>query len=105
MNFWNFPYIRWHIIFVIIPSSIIWLLHWRYLIKYKQTLFWIATLSFLWGLIFDLVASPLLRLWFFDNNLRIYFLGLPLEEYLFLLFVPQELTIILLLMRRRVHRG
>ena len=105
MEFWNFPYIRWHIIFVILPSIIIWTLYWRYLIKYKQTIIWIAVLSFIWGIIFDWVASPILKLWFFDNNLGVYFLGLPIEEYLFLIFVPQELTAILLLIRKNLKHG
>lgn len=101
----NYPYLLWHSIFVFMPSIVIWILQWRYLIKYKHTIIWISVLSFLWGIVFDWVASPMLGLWFFNHNLNIYFLGLPLEEYLFLLFVPQELAIILLLIRKVIRNG
>lgn len=102
MSIWDYPYVRWHIIFVFIPSILIWLCYWRYLVQYKQTIVWITILAFLWGLVFDLVASSYLRLWFFNNNLNIYFFGLPLEEFLFLIFVPQELVSILLIIRKYV---
>lgn len=105
MNIWDHPYLRWHILFVIIPSLVIWIINWRFLIKYKQTFLWITVFSFIWGFIFDLVASPILNLWFFDNSLYIYYLGLPLEEYLFLLFVPQGLTAIMLLIRKRIKHA
>jgi len=101
MNLIDYPYLKWHIIFVLIPSIVIWMWYWKYLIKYKKTLLWITGLSIIWGFIFDLVASPILKLWFFNNSLNIYFAGLPLEEYMFLFFVPQELAIIFLLLRRK----
>lgn len=103
--FLQYPYVRWHIVFVLIPSIVLWVLYWPFLIRYKKTIVWITCLSFLWGFMFDLVASPLTGLWFFSHNLNIYFFGLPLEEYLFLLFVPQELVAILLLLRKSIRHG
>ncbi len=104
MNIWNgLPYLRWHLIFVITPSIILWALWWRYLIKFKKIILEIATLSFIWGLIFNLVASTALHVWYYDNTIGSFFLGLPLEEYIFLLLVPQELCVILLLCYKKMY--
>jgi len=104
MNIWNnLPYLRWHLIFVITPSIILWALYWRYLVKYKKTILAITVLSFVWGLLFNLVASTALHLWFYRNTMGIFFLGLPFEEYVFLLFVPQELCVILLLCYKKIY--
>lgn len=81
-----------------------WVFNWRYLIKYKKTLVLITIASFVWGLIFDIVASSVLQLWFYNDNLNIYFLGLPLEEYIFLIFVPPGLVSLFLLVRRRIFK-
>ena len=97
------PYLLWHLIFVFGVSLVVWSSSWRYLLQYKKTILYIAVLSFLWGLIFNLVASAVLKLWFYNNTLGIFFFGLPLEEYLFLLLVPQELVCILLLIRRKIY--
>jgi hypothetical protein len=104
MDLLTLPYIRWLIIFVIIPSATIWLFYWRYLINYKKTIICITLLSFCWGLGFDLVASPVIHVWDFNNNLGVTFLELPLEEYIFLLLVPQELAVILLLLRKEIRK-
>lgn len=104
MNIWeNLPYLRWHIVFVIIPSIILWAVYWRYLIKYKKTILAITLLSFFWGSIFNLVASTVLHVWFYRNTLGIFIFGLPLEEYMFLLLVPQELSAILLLGYKKLY--
>lgn len=100
--FMGLPYMRWNIIFVFVPSIIIWFFYWKYLLKYKKTILYVTVGSFVWGLLFDLVASPILNVWHFNSmqNLGISFLGLPLEEYLFILIVPQELTAIVLILRK-----
>jgi lycopene cyclase domain-containing protein len=104
MSIWNnYPYLRWHLVFVIIPSIILWVFYWRYLVKYKKTILAITALSFIWGLIFNLVASTTLHVWYYQNTIGISFLGLPLEEYIFLLLVPQELCAILLLCYKKLY--
>ncbi len=106
-NFFDLPYVRWHILFVFIPSVLIWLFNYKYLLKFKRTFIFITVFSFIWGLLFDLRASVQYNLWFFNktHNLGIWFLGLPIEEYIFLLFVPQGITAIFLLMRKAINRG
>lgn len=99
----DYPYFRWHLFFVIVPSLALWLWRWRYLLKYKKTIAIIAAGALVWGFVFDIVASPVLGLWFFSHNSNIYWLGLPLEEYLFLLFVPQLMAVIFLLLRKEIN--
>lgn len=55
----------------------------------------------------DMTASVWLRIWHFNNikSLGISFLGLPVGEYFFLLFVPQELIGIFLVMRHLLKYG
>jgi len=101
--FLDYPYLRWHIIFVIVPSLIIWLWQGHYLKRYKRTFLIICLASLVWGFIFDLVASSVLKLWFFNDNFNVYLFGLPLEEYMFLLFVPQLMASIFLLIKKHFH--
>ena len=99
----NLPYLRWHIIFVFSVSIIIWLTHYRYLTKYIKIYIWITILSIIWGYTFDMDALRN-NLWFFNsiNCLGIDIFNLQFEEWLFLIFVPQELTSILLLIKKYV---
>ncbi len=102
----NYPYLYVLIIFVFIPSIVIWLIHGRYLFRYPKTFLYNTAFGIIWGLIFDIVASPLMGVWGYDYTLfTAKPLGLPFEEYLFLLFVPQLLTSLLLLLRRKLHHG
>lgn len=99
------PYIRVQLLFIIFPSIILWIFAGRYLIHYKKTFLIIAVMSFIWGLIFDLVASPFMGVWHFTsaNTLNYWFLGLPLEEYMFLIIVPQEVTAFFILFRKLIY--
>ena len=102
-DFLLFPYIRWHIFVVLIPSIILWILYGKYFWKHKSIFLIITILSFIWGYKFDQTASVQKHLWFFDHNLGIYFYSLPLEEYLFLIFVPQEVVAIHLIIWRKLY--
>jgi lycopene cyclase domain-containing protein len=60
-------------------------------------------LSPIWGFFFDTDAVTS-GLWFFNQHfsLGIEILGLPVEEWIFLFVVPQELTAILLIIKQYV---
>lgn len=105
LHLWGLPYIRWHILFIFLPSLVMWLVWGKYFLKYKQTILFISFFSFIAGAAFDLLASPVLKVWYFDrvDTLHIWFWGLPLEEYLFLLLFPQEIAILFLLFRKWVY--
>ncbi len=105
-HIWNLTYIRWHILFTFLPTIVLWAIWGRYFLKYKKTILVISVLCIIWGFLFDITASPILHVWYFPTagKIGIWLWKLPLEEYLFLLLVPQELTCIFLLMRRVLYR-
>lgn len=96
---------RWHILFTIIPSILLWSIWGEYFLRYKKTFLFVTLGAFLWGLPLDLLNVPLLHVYYFNpvHNLGIRFLGLPLEEYLFFLLIPQETVAMILLLRRRIY--
>ena len=96
---------RWHILFTLIPSILLWTFFGKYLLRYKKTILFITLGSFLWAIPVDVLATPILKIYFFNptKDLGIHWLGLPLEEYLFILLIPQVITAIALLIRRRMY--
>lgn len=99
----QYPYIAWLTIFVFIPSILLWVFNFNYLKKYFKVFVVVIIGSFIWGFCFDIVGSVLWHTWTYYNTLGPWFLGLPLEEYLILLTLPQELTVILLLLRKKIY--
>ncbi len=99
----SFPYFTWHLIFVIIPLTILWLRFWPIVREYKVFLLKITSLSVFWGFIFCQVGSVYLDIWFYKRTLGVYFLGLPLEEYMFLLLVPQFLSLLFIMITKKIY--
>lgn len=102
---WGLPYMRWHLLLVIIPSIILWGIWGKYLLRYKKTFFLITLGAFAWGFPLDILSVPVSHIYGFNpvHNVGISFLGLPLEEYLFFLLVPQEAIAVTLLVRRKLY--
>ena len=102
---WSLPYMRWDMLFIFIPTFLLWVFGWRYFRRYKKTFLFVAVFSFLWGLPFDILATPVFHIYFYNpvHNLGVSFLGIPLEEYFFLAFVPQEMTAITLVARKILY--
>lgn len=97
------PYLYLLIIFVFIPSISLWVIYWNSLKTYFRLFIFITIGAFIWGFLFDLVGSNFWHIWSYSNNLNVYFLRLPLEEYLTLLFLSQELTVIMLIIRKKIY--
>lgn len=55
----QYPYISWLTIFVFIPSIILWIIYFDYFKKYWKIFKYVIISSFILGLFFDLVGSPL----------------------------------------------
>ena len=104
---WTHPYFRWLFLFVFVPTTLLWFFFWKTLLGYKKTILFILVLSLVGGFCMDVIASPILGIWHFNSTqgLQIYIFGLPLAEYAFLLFVPQEIVCIFLLVRRKMLYG
>ena len=97
------PYLSWILIFILFPSLVLWAFFRNYLRQFFRLFLFFTIFAFIWGLFLDILGSSIWRIWFYENNLGIYFLRLPLEEYLTLLFLPQELVIMLLLIRKKIY--
>ena len=101
----SFPYVRWHIIFIILPSIVFWLWQGKYLLRYKKTYLYATILALLYGIPADIFASPILKLWYFQSQYHLgnFYFNLPLGEYVFILLAPQLLVSILLVVRKYAY--
>ena len=97
-------YIYWLIIFVWLPIIVLWAINWKYLSQYKKTFLY----CIIWALIFSIpwdIWAVQTQIWLFpqDTNIGFWIGGLPLEEYLFMIFVTLLISTIALLLRKRVE--
>lgn len=105
--FWSLPYFRWDIIFVFIPFIIVFLFLRKYFFLYRKTLLAVLILSILGTTVFDLVDLQFLHVYFYNptQDLGIHFLGIPLEEYLPMIFAPTGMAVLFLALRRKLLYG
>ena len=98
-------YIQWLSIFVWAPLLVLWILNWQYLSRYKQTFLYCIGFALLFSVPWDILAVQT-QIWQFpqDTNLGIWISGLPLEEYLFMIFVTLLISTTTLLIKRRFER-
>lgn len=99
----QYPYLTWHFMFVLVPSVYLWIKNWKYYIKFPKTFAYITILSIVWGVLFEIIA---LRddVWYFnqEKSLGLNFLDIPIEEWLFFIFVPQEVISFVLFFNRKI---
>jgi len=105
MHLLSYPYINWHIFFVIIPTILLWLFQGKYLWKYKKTILYATVVALVYGIPADLLASSYLKLWYSrpDTTFGGFYFGLPLGEYFYILFAPQLAVGITLLLRKKLY--
>jgi lycopene cyclase domain-containing protein len=94
-----YEYLIWLLIFVILPFIILWIWKFRDLIKYKKVFFLATIGSLIFSIPWD-VISVRENIWYFrkPHILGIWLFGLPIEEYLFIIFVTllfSSITILL----------
>ena len=97
-----YSYIYWLIIFVLAPTAIFWIAYPFVIKKYYRTLL----LCFICALIFSIpwdIWAQKTNIWYWPANkvIGIYFLGLPLEEYLFIVFVTILISTVVLILREK----
>lgn len=82
-------YFTWFTIFVFLPSLLLFLKFRKVYQPYPKTLFLLVVFCFLIGLPWDILAVKT-GVWSFgqEQTLGVLIAGLPLEEILFLVFVP-----------------
>lgn len=103
-DLWSYPYFRWHFLFTILPTILLWLFWSNYLLKYKKTILLMAFCGFLYGIIWDFLGSVLFHLWFYDGtkHIGLPLAGLPWGEYIYMLLIPQEFTALILIARKYI---
>lgn len=81
-------YLIWLASFVWFPTLILWFLFPKLLWRYRITLFHAAIFALIFSVPWDILATKT-NIWQFpkESNIGIYIGGLPLEEYLFMVFV------------------
>jgi len=94
-----YEYLLWLSIFVISPLMIVWLIKFQDLKKYGVVLILTLIGAFIFSVPWDIIAVRE-RVWYFKEPqiLGILLLGLPIEEYLFIISVTlwgSTLTILL----------
>lgn len=81
-------YAIWLLIFVILPLVILWIIRFKDLKKYKIVFFLAPIGSIIFSLPWDYIAIKE-KIWLFTEPhiFGIWLLGLPIEEWLFIIFV------------------
>jgi lycopene cyclase domain-containing protein len=98
----SLTYINWLTIFVWLPLAILWMTNFRVMWKYKRTIGFCVFCALVFSVPWDLWAIYT-KIWIFpaDTNMGLWFAGLPLEEYLFIIFVTILLSTITLILREK----
>jgi len=81
-------YLIWLFIFVVTPISVLYLSFRKVLKPYKKVFIYVAILSVVFATFWDIIATWL-TVWYFppEKNLGLIIFNLPLEEFLFMIFV------------------
>lgn len=96
-------YLVWLLIFVVIPTFLIWLFNFNLLWKYKATLFYAIFFALVFSIPWDLYAVKS-NIWFYpkEGNLGLQIGTLPLESYFFYALVTLLLASITILIKYRL---
>lgn len=100
-----YSYPIWLLIFVILPLSILWILNYQRLKKYKKVFYLTIIGALIFSYLWDLIAINQ-RIWYFElpHILGIFILGLPLEEYVFIIGIVLLFTITTILLWERLGK-
>ena len=95
-------YLKILLLFVWLPTFLLWMLYFDILRRYKQTILLCAFFALIFSIPWDYLAVKL-SIWSFpkETNLGISFLNLPFEEYLFYIFATIEVCTITLVLKHR----
>lgn len=89
-----YSYPIWLLLFVILPFIFLLIYYYRRLIKYKRVFYLTLAGALIFSYPWDLIALNL-RVWYFETPhiLGVWFLGLPIEEYIFIIGVTLLFTV------------
>lgn len=83
-----FEYLIWLFVFVVVPILVLYFSFRQNLKPYKKIFIYVAILSVIFATFWDIIAVWL-KVWYFppEKNLGVIVLNIPLEEFLFMMFV------------------
>lgn len=98
-------YLIWLLIFICIPTLIIWLLNFNLLWKYKKTLGHVIFFALVFSIPWDIYAVKT-NIWMFpdEGNIGLNIGLLPIEEYLFMAFVSLLIGSIAIVLKYKLRR-
>jgi lycopene cyclase domain-containing protein len=97
-----YKYPLWLLIFVILPLSILWVIKFKDLKQYRIVFFLAPIGSIIFSLPWDYIAIKE-KIWYFTKPhiFGIWLLGLPIEEWFFIIFVTLLFTSITVLLWKK----
>ena len=97
-------YLLWLTLFVWIPLALMWLVEWRYLWRFRRVFLKFIGWALLFSVPWDFWAIQS-KIWLFppDTNVGVWIGGLPLEEYLFIIFVTLLVSTATIVVRKRLN--
>jgi len=100
-----FTYLAWLSIFVWITTLLLWVKNFNILRHYKRTLFFCIFWALAFSIPWDYWAIKT-KIWALppETNLGIRIGGLPLEEYLFIIFVTFGISTLTLIIKHKVKK-
>lgn len=83
-----YEYPLWLLIFVVLPLAVLWIIKYRCLKEYKIVFFLAPIGSIIFSFPWDLIAINE-KIWYFEEPhiFGINLLGLPIEEWFFIVFI------------------
>ena len=99
-----YSYIFWLLIFVLIPTIILWVIYPFIIKKYYRTLILCSVGSLIFSIPWDIWAKKT-NIWYWPRYkiIGVYLFGLPLEEYLFIIFATVFISTITLILRKKTN--
>ncbi len=94
-------YIYWLLIFVWLPLVILWLFNWKYLLQYKKIFLYCTIWALIFSVPWDIWATQS-QIWKFPagSHIGLTIGSLPIEEYLFIIFVTIFISTLVLVLRK-----
>jgi len=98
-------YVSWLVVFVFLPLGVLWSFDYKLFWRYRRTvaacIFWALVFSVPWD-----IWAVRAEVWYFPDqgNLGILLGGLPLEEYLFIVFVTLLVCCLTLSIKKRMGK-
>lgn len=102
----TYSYLLWLLLFVWLPTLLIWVGNFHLFWKYKHTILCTVVLTLLFSIPWDIYAIKS-GIWYFPKPsvVGIFFLSIPLEEYLFMATVALLISSVTILVKYKFNKS